>query len=358
MSMKKVYIVLEDGHIFEGKSFGAEGEVLGELVFTTSVVGYVAALTDPRYFGQIIVQTFPLIGNYGYISAQRESEKVWANAYIVREWCENPSNFRCEATLDEYLKSQGVVGVYDVDTREITQHIRENGVMNAKIVSSLDDIDYDEIKNYKIINAVSEVSDGKTEKFGEDNDGISVTVVDYGYKKNAVSSLLEQGCKVTSVSATATAEEILAANPDGVVLSDGPGNPADNTAAIAEVAKLMGKIPVFGVGLGHQILALANGAETVKLKFGHRGGNQPVKSLKTGKTYITSQNNGYTVDSESVEKCGGKVTYINVNDGTCEGIDYEDKNAASVQFHPESGLNDRDADKIFEHVVEMMGGKN
>ncbi|MBE6754888.1 MAG: glutamine-hydrolyzing carbamoyl-phosphate synthase small subunit [Ruminococcaceae bacterium] len=356
--MKKVYIVLEDGHIFEGKSFGAEGEALGELVFTTSVVGYVAALTDPRYYGQIILQTFPLIGNYGYISAQRESDKVWAKAYIVREWCENPSNFRCETTLDEYLKSQGVVGVYDVDTREITQLIREKGVMNAKIVSSLDDIDYEEIKNYKIVNAVEAVSDGKSEMFGEENKGINVTVVDFGYKKNAVKSLLEKGCVVKTVPATATADEILSGNPAGVVLSDGPGNPCDNAYAISEVAKIMGKAPVFGVGLGHQILALANGAETVKLKFGHRGGNQPVKSLKTGKTYITSQNNGYTVDTESVKKCGGKLTYINVNDGTCEGIDYEGKNAFSVQFHPESGLNDRDADKIFEHVIEMMGGKN
>ncbi len=358
MSMKKVYIVLEDGHIFEGKSFGAEGEALGELVFTTSVVGYVATLTDPRYYGQIIMQTFPLIGNYGYISAQRESDKIWAKAYIVREWCENPSNFRCETTLDDYLKSQGVVGVYDVDTREITQHIRENGVMNAKIVSSLDDIDYDEIKNYRIVNAVEAVSDGKTETLISEKGCVNVTVVDFGYKKNAVSSLLEHGCCVKIVPATATADEILAGNPDGVVLSDGPGNPEDNTASIGEVSKLIGKTPVFGVGLGHQILALANGAKTVKLKFGHRGGNQPVKSLKTGKTYITSQNNGYTIDDESVKKCGGKVTYINVNDGTCEGIDYAGKNAFSVQFQPDSGLNDRDADKIYEHVVEMMGGKN
>lgn len=356
--MKKVYIVLEDGHIFEGKAFGAEGEALGELVFTTGVVGYVATLTDPRYYGQIIMQTFPLIGNYGYISAQRESEKIWAKAYIAREWCENPSNFRCETTLDEYLKSQGVVGVYDVDTREITQHIRENGVMNAKIVSSLDDIDYDEIKNYKIVKAVEAVSNGDVKVFGEENEGANVTVVDYGYKKNVVKDLVDRGCKVTSVPATYTAEEILATNPNGVVLSDGPGNPKDNTDAVDEISKLMGKLPVFAVGLGHQILALANGAETVKLKFGHRGGNQPVKSLKTGKTYITSQNNGYTVDSESVEKCGGKVTYVNVNDGTCEGIDYESKNAFSVQFHPESGLNDRDADKIFERVIDMMGGKN
>ena len=356
--MKKVYIVLEDGHIFEGKAFGAEGEALGELVFTTSVVGYVATLTDPRYYGQIILQTFPLIGNYGFISAQQESDRVWAKGYIVREWCENPSNFRCEETLDEYLKKQGVVGVYDVDTREITQLIRENGVMNAKIVTSLDDIDYDEIKSYKIVNAVETVSDGKSETFGSENDGINVTVVDFGYKKNAVSSLLEKGCKVTSVPATASAEEILATNPDGVVLSDGPGNPEDNAESIKVVSELMGKVPVFAEGLGHQILALANGAEIVKLKFGHRGGNQPVKSLKTGKTYITSQNNGYTVDVESVERCGGKVTYINVNDNTCEGIDYEDKKAFSVQFHPESGLNDRDADKIFDHVVELMGGKN
>ena len=356
--MKKVYIVLEDGHIFEGKAFGAEGETLGELVFTTSVVGYVAALTDPRYYGQIILQTFPLIGNYGYISAQKESDKVWAKAYIVREWCEHPSNFRCEETLDEYLKKQGVIGVYDVDTREITQLIREYGVMNAKIVYNLDDIDYDEIMEYKIVNAVGSVLRNETIEYGENNDGATVTVVDYGYNKNVIADLLKLGFKIISVPATATAEEILATNPQGVVLSDGPGNPADNEFAINEVKKLLGKIPVFALGLGHQILALANGAETVKLKFGHRGSNQPVKSLKTGKTYITSQNNGYTVDLESVKNCGGEVTYINVNDGTCEGIDYENINAFSVQFHPESDLRDRDLDKIFERFAKMLGGND
>lgn len=356
--MKKVYIVLEDGHIFEGKAFGAEGETLGELVFTTSVVGYVAALTDPRYYGQIILQTFPLIGNYGYISAQKESDKVWAKAYIVREWCEYPSNFRCEETLDEYLKKQGVIGVYDVDTREITQLIRESGVMNAKIVYSLDDIDYDEIKNYKIVNAVSAVLENEVATYGEDNSGASITVVDYGYKKNAVSDLLKLGFKVTAVPSTASAEEILATNPQGIVLSDGPGNPVDNDFAINEVKKLLGKVPVFALGLGHQIFALANGAEAVKLKFGHRGSNQPVKSLKTGKTYITSQNNGYTIDADSVEKCGGEVTYINVNDGTCEGIDFKEANAFSVQFHPEADLRDRDLDKIFERFAAMLGGND
>lgn len=356
--MKKVYIVLEDGHIFEGKAFGAEGETLGELVFTTSVVGYVAALTDPRYYGQIILQTFPLIGNYGYISEQRESDKIWAKAFIVREWCENPSNFRCEKTLDEYLKEQGVIGVYDVDTREITQVIRENGVMNAKIVYSLDDIDYDEIKNYKIENAVDTVSDGETKVYGEDNCGAAVTVVNFGYDKNVVADLLNLGMKVTSVPSTATAEEILATNPQGVVLSDGPGNPADNKAAVAEVAKLVGKFPILGLGLGHLVLALANGAETSKLKFGHRGSNQPVKSLKSGKTYITSQNNGYTVNVDSLAACGGEVAYINVNDGTCEGVDYKEKKAFSVQFHPEAGLRDRDLDKIFESFAAMIGGND
>lgn len=356
--MKKVYIVLEDGHIFEGKAFGAEGETLGELVFTTSVVGYVAALTDPRYYGQIILQTFPLIGNYGYISEQRESDKVWAKAYIAREWCENPSNFRCEETLDEYLKKQGIIGIYDVDTREITQIIRENGVMNAKIVYNLDDIDYDEIKNYKIEKAVEAVSDGVTKIYGEDNTGASVTVVNFGYDKNVVADLLNLGMKVTSIPASATAEEILATNPQGIVLSDGPGNPADNSDSIKEVAKLVGKLPVFGLGLGHLVLALANGAETTKLKFGHRGSNQPVKSLKTGKTYITSQNSGYTVKAESLVNCGGEVAYVNVNDGTCEGVDYKDKNAFSVQFHPEAGLRDRDLDRIFERFAAMMGGND
>lgn len=354
--MKKVYIVLEDGHVFEGKAFGAEGEALGELVFTTGVVGYVATLTDPRYYGQIIMQTFPLIGNYGYISAQRESEKVWAKAYIAREWCQTPSNFRCESTIDEYLKSRGVVGVYDVDTREITQIIRENGVMNAKIVSNIDDIDFDEIKNYKITKAVEAVSNGKKEVFGDDNAQKTVTVIDCGYKKNVVNEFVNRGFKVISLPASSTAEEILSANGDGIIISDGPADPKENTSLIAEISKIVGKTSVLGIGLGHQLLALANGAETAKLKFGHRGGNQPVKSLKTGKTYITSQNNGFTVVSESVEKCGGKVSYVNVNDGTCEGIDYDEKNAFSIQFHPESDMNDRDVDKIFDRFVNMMGG--
>ncbi len=355
--MKKVYIVLEDGHIFEGKAFGAEGEIVGELVFTTSVVGYVAALTDPRYYGQIILQTFPLIGNYGYIDAQKESDKAWAKGYIVREWCENPSNFRCECTLDEYLKEQGVVGVYGVDTREITHIIRENGIMNAKIVSSLDDIDYDEIKNYKIVNAVSAVSNGEVKVSGEEN-SVNVTVINYGYDKNIVSELVSRGCKVTSLPFTATADEVLATKAEGIVLSDGPGNPKDNTEAIKEISMLLGKTPVFGVGLGHQLLCLANGGEADKLKFGHRGLNQPVKSLKTGKTYITAQNNGYTIVGDSIEKCGGKVTYVNVNDGTCEGADFCDKKAFSVQFMPENGMNDRDADKIIDSFIEMIGGKN
>lgn len=355
--MKKVYIVLEDGHIFEGKAFGAEGEVVGELVFTTSVVGYVAALTDPRYYGQIIMQTFPLAGNYGYIDAQKESDKVWAKAFIAREWCEYPSNFRCECTLDEYLKKQGVVGVYDVDTREITHIIREKGVMNAKIVSNIDDIDYEEIKNYKITNAVSSVSSGKTEVLGQEN-GVKVTVIDCGYSKNIVNELISRDCKVTVLPSTSTAEVVLSSEPQGVVLSDGPGNPKDNMSLVKEIEKLLGKAPIFGVGLGHQLLCLSNGADTDKLKFGHRGSNQPVKSLKTGKTYITAQNNGYTVVGESVEKCGGKVTYVNVNDGTCEGADFCDKKAFSVQFMPENGMNERDADKIIDSFIAMIGGKN
>lgn len=356
MENNKIYICLEDGSIFEGKSFGAKGEVLGELVFTTGMGGYIETLTDPSYFGQIVMQTFPLIGNYGFIDEDMESESSAVSAYVVREYCENPSNFRCGKTLDEFLKTNNIVGVYDVDTREITKIIREHGVMNAVITANPDNADLAKTKAYKVENAVKSVSCKAPAMFPSDNHLYNVVLIDYGTKKNIIRELNKRGCNVAVVPYDTKAEDILSLNPDGIMLSNGPGDPQENTEAIEELKKLIGKKPIFAICLGHQLLALSQGAETTKLKYGHRGVNQPVKNLETGRTFISSQNHGYAVVSESVEKAGGCVSYVNANDNTCEGIDYKDKQAFSVQFHPEACSGPLDTRFIFDKFIDMMGG--
>lgn len=353
----KVYICLADGTVFEGKSFGATGEVLGELVFTTGMGGYIETLTDPSYFGQIVMQTFPLIGNYGFIDEDKESEKSAVSAYIVREYCEAPSNFRCGTTLDECLKANNIVGVYDVDTREITKIIREHGVMNAVITSNPDTVDYDKIKAFTICNAVKSVSADRPYMSASDEHKYNVVLIDYGTKKNIVRELNKRGCNVAVVPYDTKADDILSLNPDGIMLSNGPGDPEENTDAIEELKKLVGKKPIFAICLGHQLLALSQGAETTKLKYGHRGVNQPVKNLETGRTFISSQNHGYAVVNDSVEAVGGKISYINANDGTCEGVDYTDRQAFSVQFHPEACSGPHDTRFIFDKFISMMGGK-
>ncbi|MCM1285509.1 MAG: carbamoyl phosphate synthase small subunit [Acetobacter sp.] len=357
MENNKIYICLEDGNIFEGKSFGAKGEVLGELVFTTGMGGYIETLTDPSYFGQIVMQTFPLIGNYGFIDEDMESDGSAVSAYVVREYCENPSNFRCDKTLDEFLKSNNIVGVYDIDTREITKIIREHGVMNAVITADPDNVDFGKAKAYKVENAVKSVSCKAPAMFPSENHIYNVVLIDYGTKKNIVRELNKRGCNVAVVPYDTKAEDILSLNPDGIMLSNGPGDPQENTEAIEELKKLIGKKPIFAICLGHQLLALSQGAETTKLKYGHRGVNQPVKNLETGRTFISSQNHGYAVVSESVEKAGGCVSYVNANDNTCEGIDYKNKQAFSVQFHPEACSGPLDTRFIFDKFIDMMGGK-
>lgn len=353
----KIYICLADGTVFEGKSFGATGEVLGELVFTTGMGGYIETLTDPSYFGQIVMQTFPLIGNYGFIDEDKESEKSAVSAYIVREYCEAPSNFRCGTTLDEYLKANNIVGVYDVDTREITKIIREHGVMNAVITANPDTVDYDKIKAFTICDAVKSVSADRPYMSASDEHKYNVVLIDYGTKKNIVRELNKRGCNVAVVPYDTKADDILSLNPDGIMLSNGPGDPEENTDAIEELKKLVGKKPIFAICLGHQLLALSQGAETTKLKYGHRGVNQPVKNLETGRTFISSQNHGYAVVNDSVEAVGGKISYINANDGTCEGVDYTDRQAFSVQFHPEACSGPHDTRFIFDKFISMMGGK-
>lgn len=333
MKKSKVYLTLQNGQVFEGYGFGAEGEALGELVFTTGMVGYHKTLTDPAYYGQIVVQTFPMIGNYGVISSEFEGKKPYLSAYVVREICEVPSNFRTEETLDAYMKKAGVIGIYGVDTRELTRIVRETGVMNAYI-SSKPLTQLEVVKAFTVKNAVASVSRKETEVLEAENASYRLAMIDYGCKDSAAKLWTEYGCKVYRLPATATAEEILSLGVDGVVLSEGPGDPTENESSIDQIAKLVGKKPIFAVGLGHQILALALCAKTYKMKYGHRGGNQPVKYLASGRVYVSSQNHGYEVDSSSVKE--GEVVFVNVNDGGCEGVFYDDKKAIGVQFDPTS----------------------
>lgn len=357
MINETVYICLANGQIFEGKRFGASGEITGELVFTTGMGGYIETLTDPSYFGQIVMQTFPLIGNYGFIDEDTESTKSYVSAYIVREYCKEPSNFRCGKTLDDYLKENNIIGVYDVDTREITKIIRESGVMNAVICSDPRKADFDKIKEYKITDAVKSTSVEKPCLVPSKNHKYNVVLIDYGKKDNIPRELAKRGCNVAVVPYNTKAEDILKLNPDGIMLSNGPGDPSDNEECIEELKKLIGKVPIFGICLGHQLLALAMGGKTIKLKYGHRGVNQPVKNLKTGRTYISSQNHGYAVINEDIEKAGGVISYVNANDGTNEGVDYPDKKAFSVQFHPEACSGPHDTRFLFDRFIDMIGGK-
>lgn len=357
MSEDKIYLCLSNGDVFEGKSFGAKGRVYGELVFTTGMLGYIETLTDPSYYGQIVMQSFPLIGNYGFIDEDTECEKSAVSAYIVREYCDMPSNFRCNKTLEEYLKENNIIGLYDVDTREITKIIREYGVMNACITDNIDEVDYEKLRQYMIDDAVKSVSVTKPYMSASEEHKYNVVLIDYGTKKNIVRELNKRGCNVAVVPHDTKACDILKLNPDGIMLSNGPGDPDDNKQEIEQLKKLVGKKPIFAICLGHQLLALSQGAKTMKLKYGHRGVNQPVKNLQTGRTFISSQNHGYAVENDSVEKIGATVSYINANDGTCEGIDYADKKAFSVQFHPEACSGPHDTRFIFDKFIDMMGGK-
>lgn len=350
--MKRAYIVLSSGEVFEGWRFGAEGESVGELVFTTGMCGYIETLTDPSYCGQIVMHTFPLIGNYGII--EQDFEGVCAvRGYVVREWCDAPSNFRCEYDLDKFLKDKGIPGVYGVDTREITRIIREQGVMNA-IICDAPPEDLSAVRAYQVTDAVKSVSRGVSEFHkAEGERKCSVALMDYGAKENIINSLVKRGCDVTVYPYDTPAEKILETKPDGIMLSNGPGDPQENVEAIAEIKKMMGKVPMFGICLGHQLMALAQGGDTVKLKYGHRGVNQPVRDCKGERTYITSQNHGYAVVSESLK--AGELSFKNANDGTCEGVDYPELAAFSVQFHPEARSGPRDTDFLFDRFMKLMG---
>ncbi|MBR0143016.1 MAG: glutamine-hydrolyzing carbamoyl-phosphate synthase small subunit [Clostridia bacterium] len=349
------YLVLSDGAVFEGERIGAPGQSLGELVFTTGVIGYLETLTDPSYAGQIVIQTFPQIGNYGVMEEDFEGESA-AVGYVVRELCETPSNFRSQYDLNTFLKKRGIPGICGVDTRELTRILREKGVMNAMICDEVPE-DLSVIRQYRIQNAVESVSRKAPETFLPQGDALyRVTLIDYGAKRNIIRSLLSRGCEVTVVPQDTAAEEILAADPDGIMLSNGPGDPQENTFCIEQIRKLMGKKPMFGICLGHQLTALAMGGKTEKLKYGHRGANQPVRETDGTRTYITSQNHGYTVVSESLKGIG-RLSFINRNDESCEGVEYPGKNCFTVQFHPEACAGPCDTSFLFDRFVSMMGGK-
>ena len=350
MKEQKVYLTLQNGRVFQGYAFGADGDVTGELVFNTGMVGYIESLSDPSNYGQILVQTFPLIGNYGMVYSDVESEKAWVSAYVVREICDKPSNFRMEGKLESYVKAQGVVGIYGVDTREITKILREEGAMNARITRRpLSQDEIAELQCHEIKNAVAAVSPKEQKVYGNENAKYRVALWNFGAKNSTINAFVAQDCQVLSLPATTTAEEIAGLDVDGVVLSDGPGNPEENVEYIAQLRAFVGKKPVLALGLGHQMLAIALGAKTKKEKYGHRGSNQPIKCVENERVYVSTQNHGYTVIKESVTQ--GVVSFINVNDGSCEGIEYAELNAIGVQFLPDScGVGHTDSpvyDKFF-----------
>lgn len=352
--MRKAYLVLADGTIYEGHGFGADSCKTGNLVFNTSVVGYIETLTDPRYAGQIVLQTFPLIGNYGMIEEDLLGEP-FLHGYVVREWCDTPSNFRSQYDLDSYLKNKGIPGICGLDTRAITRKIRECGEMNAMICSKLPD-SLNEIKSFRMENAVEMCACREAQVYpAQGATAKRVALLDFGAHQGMIEELTKRGCEVTLLPAANSADEILSAGYDGLLLSAGPGDPGENSAFIEQIQKLLGRLPVFGIGLGHQILALAAGGKVQKMNHGHRGGNQPVKDLKGTRTYITSQNHSYVVLADTVP--GGEMIYANANDGSCEGMDYPGKQAFSVQFIPEAGSHPQDTTHLYDRFISMMGGE-
>ncbi len=368
--MNNAYLILADGTVYKGSAIGARGSAIGETVFTTGMTGYTETLTDPSYYGQIVTQTFPLIGNYGLIPEDFESRKSFVRGYIVRELCQQPSNFRCQGKLDEFLKAQGVVGIAGIDTRALTKKLRAVGVMNGMILSGKAAQAFDEkkpseellesIKSYKITDAVKIVNikePGSLEHKASSKQPCKrhVVLYDFGAKANIQRELEKRGCLVSVIPYNTSAESVISMEPDGIMLSNGPGDPAENTEVIAEIRKLCeyGKIPIFGICLGHQMLALARGASTSKLKYGHRGGNHPVKDIATGRVYITSQNHGYAVEVESLPS-NASLSFVNVNDQTCEGLDYTDIPAFSVQFHPEACGGPHDTNFLFDRFIDLM----
>ncbi len=393
----KAFLILEDGTVFEGIQIGADREVVSEIVFNTSMAGYLEVLTDPSYAGQAVCMTYPLIGNYGVCKDDMESKKPWPDGFIVRELSRNFSNFRADFSIQQFLEENNVPGIAGIDTRALTKLLREKGTMNGMITTDahykLDEV-LPRLKAYttgKVVEKVTckekytlkgsrELSEngalsgsakfvpsayaaGEREKKPSlvktlNGIGRRVALLDLGTKDNIAYSLKIRGCDVTVYPATTPAEEIIASNPDGIMLSNGPGDPKECTAIIAEIKKLYDtEIPIFAICLGHQLMALATGADTYKMKYGHRGGNHPVKDLATGRVYISSQNHGYVVDMDRLDPRVATPAFINVNDGTNEGLHYTGKNIFTVQFHPEACCGPQDSGYLFDRFIEMMNAK-
>lgn len=394
----KAFLVLEDGTVFEGTHIGADKEIISEIVFNTSMAGYLEVLTDPSYAGQAVCMTYPLIGNYGICKDDCESGRPWPDGFIVRELSRVPSNFRCDMTIQEYLEEHDVPGIAGIDTRALTKILREKGTMNGMITTN-ENYDFREIlprlKEYTTGKVVEKVSCSEKQVIAPVTDleqngplsgaarfdkesydkgirepkpalvrelngaGLKVALLDLGAKSNIARSLAERGCEVTIYPALTSAEEIIAAKPDGIMLSNGPGDPKECAGIIAEIKKLYDtELPIFAICLGHQLMALATGADTHKMKYGHRGGNHPVKDLSTGRVYISSQNHGYVVDTDKLDPAVAVPAFINVNDGTNEGLSYTGKNIFTVQFHPEACPGPQDSGYLFDRFIKMMKGEN
>lgn len=352
----KAFLILEDGTVFTGTSIGSKKEIISEIVFNTSMTGYLEVLTDPSYAGQAVCMTYPLIGNYGICHEDQESLRPWPDGYIVRELSRMPSNFRSEDTIQNFLKQYDIPGIAGIDTRALTKLLREKGTMNGMITTDaaykLEEI-IPRLKAYNTGKVVERVTcEEKTVLKGE---GPKVALMDFGAKDNIAKSLNERGCEVTVYPAFTKADEILKTNPDGIMLSNGPGDPKECTSIIEEIKKLYNsEVPIFAICLGHQLMALATGADTKKMKYGHRGGNHPVKDLETGRVYISSQNHGYVVDTDTLNPEIAVPAFINVNDKTNEGLKYTGKNIFTVQFHPEACPGPQDSGYLFDRFLKMM----
>ncbi|MCD7725750.1 MAG: carbamoyl phosphate synthase small subunit [Clostridiales bacterium] len=390
----KAFLILEDGTVFEGTHIGAQKEIISEIVFNTSMAGYLEVLTDPSYAGQAVCMTYPLIGNYGVCREDMESRKPWTDGFIVRELSRIPSNFRCDMTIQDFLSENDIPGIAGIDTRALTRILREKGTMNGMITTNAQyqlEAVLPQLKAYttgKVVDAVTcrqrytlaaakELADngpisGSSRFEKEDyqkgvrekkpsmvreltGKGLRVALLDLGAKDNIAKSLAARGCEVTVYPAFTKAQEIIDARPDGIMLSNGPGDPKECTEIIAEIRKLYETdLTIFAICLGHQLMALATGADTFKMKYGHRGGNHPVKDLETGRVYISSQNHGYVVDMDKLDPSVAVPAFINVNDGTNEGLAYVGKNIFTVQFHPEACPGPQDSGDLFERFILMM----
>lgn len=356
----KGFLVLENGQVFEGTRIGVEKDTICEVVFNTAMAGYIETFTDPSYAGQGIVMTYPLIGNYGVMREDYESAKIWAKAVFVHEIADFPSNFRTEITLNEFLVKNEIPGLTEVNTRKLTRVLREAGTMRGMVTSKVENKEeiLKQIQNYVTDNLVEQVT-VKEKEIYKGSKEIKIALLDFGCKKNIVNSLVERGAEVVSFPMNTKAEEIVSIKPDGIVLSNGPGDPEDCKEAIKTIQELyQTNIPILGICLGHQLMGIATGAKTAKLKYGHRGPNHPVKEVKTDRTYITSQNHGYYIVKESVNPEIAEISYTNLNDDTVEGLTYKNKQIVTVQFHPEACPGPEDTSFLFDNFInEIEEGK-